>query len=84
MPNLQQDKPKNSVKIRTVLNQNMISTLKSWLHKTIIIFLWSTKMMKIDYADKSWVQEELDTHWHEHEIDAYVKIGRLALIAYLY
>lgn len=41
-------------------------------------------MMKIDYADKSWVQEELDAHWHDHEIDAYVKIGRLALIAYRY
>jgi len=38
-------------------------------------------MMKKDYADKSWVQEELDAHWHEHEIDAYVKIGRLTLIA---
>jgi len=37
-------------------------------------------MMKKDYADKSWVQEELDAHWHEHEIDAYVKIGRLTLI----
>jgi len=37
--------------------------------------------MKKDYADKSWVQEELDAHWHEHEIDAYVKIGRLTLIA---
>ena len=23
----------------------------------------------------------LDTHWHEHEINAYVKIGRLTLIA---
>ena len=38
-------------------------------------------MMKKDYADKSWVQEELDAHWHEHEFDAYVKIGRLTLIA---
>ncbi|MFA5925212.1 MAG: hypothetical protein WC856_28730 [Methylococcaceae bacterium] len=38
-------------------------------------------MMKKDYADKSWVQKELDAHWHEHEIDAYVKIGRLTLIA---
>ena len=37
-------------------------------------------MMKKDYADKSWVLEDLDAHWHEHEINAYVKIGRLSLI----
>ena len=38
-------------------------------------------MMKIYYADKSSIQADLDTHWHEHEINAYVKIGRLTLIA---
>jgi len=38
-------------------------------------------MMKKDYADKSWVQADLDTHWHEHEINTYIKIGRLTLIA---
>ena len=37
-------------------------------------------MMKKDYADKSWILEDLDAHWHEHEINAYVKIGRLSLI----
>ena len=37
-------------------------------------------MMKKDYADKSWILENLDAHWHEHEINAYVKIGRLSLI----
>jgi len=36
--------------------------------------------MKKDYADKSWILEDLDAHWHEHEINAYVKIGRLSLI----
>jgi hypothetical protein len=38
-------------------------------------------MMKKDYANKSWIQEDLDAHWHEHEVDAYVKKGRLAIIA---
>ena len=37
-------------------------------------------MMKKDYADKSWILEDLDAHWHEHEINTYVKIGRLSLI----
>ena len=37
-------------------------------------------MMKKDYADKSWILEDLDARWHEHEINAYVKIGRLSLI----
>ena len=37
-------------------------------------------MMKKDYADKSWILEDLDAHWHEHEINDYVKIGRLSLI----
>ena len=37
-------------------------------------------MMKIDYADKSWILEDQDAHWHEHEINTYVKIGRLSLI----
>ena len=37
-------------------------------------------MMQKDYADKSWILEDLDAHWHEHEINAYVKIGRLSLI----
>ena len=37
-------------------------------------------MMKKNYADKSWILEDLDAHWHEHEINAYVKIGRLSLI----
>ena len=36
--------------------------------------------MKKNYADKSWILEDLDAHWHEHEINAYVKIGRLSLI----
>jgi urea transporter len=38
-------------------------------------------MMKKDYADKSWVHQDLDAHWHEHEVNTYVKIGRLTLIA---
>ena len=38
-------------------------------------------MMKKDYADKSWIHEDLDAHWHEHEVNTYVKIGRLTLIA---
>jgi hypothetical protein len=38
-------------------------------------------MMKKDYADKSWIHEDLDAHWHEQEVNAYVKIGRLTLIA---
>jgi len=38
-------------------------------------------MMKKDYANKSWIQEDLDAHWHEHEVDAYGKKGRLAIIA---
>ena len=37
-------------------------------------------MMKKDYADKSWILEDLDAHWHEPEINTYVKIGRLSLI----
>ena len=37
-------------------------------------------MIKKDYADKSWIQADLVTYWHEHEINAYVKIGRLTLI----
>jgi hypothetical protein len=37
--------------------------------------------MKKDYADKSWIHEDLDAHWHEHKVNAYVKIGRLTLIA---
>ncbi len=37
--------------------------------------------MKKDYADKSWVHQDLDAHWHEHEVNTYVKIGRLTLIA---
>lgn len=37
-------------------------------------------MMKKNYADKSWILEDLDAHWHEHEINTYVKIGRLSLI----
>jgi urea transporter len=38
-------------------------------------------MMKKDYADKSWVHQDLDAHSHEHEVNTYVKIGRLTLIA---
>jgi len=38
-------------------------------------------MMKKDYADKSWAHQDLDAHWHEHEVNTYVKIGRLTLIA---
>jgi hypothetical protein len=34
-------------------------------------------MIKKDYADKSWIQADLVTYWHEHEINSYVKIGRL-------
>ena len=37
--------------------------------------------MKKDYADKSWIHEDLEAHWHEQEANAYVKIGRLTLIA---
>ena len=37
-------------------------------------------MMKKNYADKSWILEGLDAHWHEHEINPYVKVGRLSLI----
>jgi len=36
--------------------------------------------MKKNYADKSWILEDLDAHWHEHEINPYVKICRLSLI----
>ncbi len=33
--------------------------------------------MKIAYVDKSWIQEKLTAHWHEHEINTHVKINRL-------
>ena len=36
--------------------------------------------MKKDYADKSWIHADLDAHWHEQEVNAYVKIVRLTLI----
>jgi len=36
--------------------------------------------MKKNYADKSWILEDLDAHWDEHEINPYVKICRLSLI----